>query len=190
MIPDIAMCINLDERKDRWADFQKQELPFPVQRIPAFKDSIGWFGCRVSYLNALKQAKGLTFIMEDDCLFLKDWAFISSVMEQLPTDWDLLYLGATLNQPLQKYSDNLYVIKNGWTTHAILYNGRKVPDYILSMEKHIRKIDVFLAKEIQDKFKCFITYPLTATQKPSYSNVINRDQDYAVIKERYDRYVK
>jgi len=189
-IPDKAFCINLKERPERYADFVKQSLPFPVERHEAVKDPIGWYGCRVSYLQVLKKCNGLSFIMEDDCLFLKDWTFISSVMDQLPSDWDLLYLGATLNEPLKKYSENLYLITQGWTTHAILYNGRKVPDYILSMESHIRKIDVFIANEVQTKFKCFITYPLTATQRPSYSDIIRRDQDYAVITERYNLYVK
>jgi len=44
--------------------------------------------------------------------------------------------------------------------------------------------------ELQEKFNVFITYPLTATQRPGYSDVINREQDYAIINERYKLYVK
>jgi len=188
-IPDRAFCINLKDRADRWDEFIKQSLPFLVEKHEAVKDSIGWYGCRLSYLQVLKKIEGVSLIMEDDCLFLKDWVFISHVMDQLPKDWDMLYLGATLNEPLQKYSENLYKIQKGWTTHAILYNGRKVPDFILENESRVKKIDVFIANYVQPVFKCFITYPLCATQRPSYSDVINRNQDYAVIKERYDKYV-
>jgi len=190
MIPNKAYCINLNERKDRWDEFLKQQIPFPVERYEATKDSIGWFGCRVSYLEVLAKVEGVTFIMEDDCMFLNSWDFISDVMKQLPEDWDLLYLGATLNEPLKKYSENLYRITWGWTTHAILYNGNKVPKFILSQGPHIRKIDVFLANEVQTKFNCFITYPLCATQRPSYSDVIRANQDYKVIKDRYAKYVQ
>jgi len=190
MIPDNAYCINLADRQDRWQEFKKQSLPFEVERIDAFKDSIGWFGCRVSYLEALKKVDGVTLIMEDDCLFLKDWEFISGIMEQLPEDWDALYLGATLNQPLCWYSDNLYFLQGGWTTHAILYNGDKIAKYVLREAAHVRKIDVFLANNVQPKFKCFITYPLCATQAPSYSDITRRQQDYAIIKERYEKYVR
>lgn len=189
-IPDKALCINLKERGDRWSQFVTQILPFPVERHEAIKDSIGWVGCRASYLEALKKVYGLSFIMEDDCMFLYDWSFIEDLMGQLPADWDCLYLGATLNEPLVRFSANLYKLTKAWTTHAILYNGRKVPDFILSHERDIRKIDVFLANHVQPSYKCFITYPMTATQRPSFSDVIRRQQDYAVIKERYEMYVK
>lgn len=190
MIPNKAYCINLSDRKDRWDQFVTQRLPFPVERHEAVKDSIGWYGCRVSYLEVLAKVEGITLIMEDDCMFLFDWDYISKITEQLPADWDLLYFGATLNEPLKKYSENLYRITKGWTTHAILYNGDKVPKYVIKETPHIRKIDVFLANEVQTRFNCFITCPLTATQRPSFSNVINRDQDYKVIKERYAKYVQ
>lgn len=189
-IPDSAFCINLKERGDRWDQFIQQKLPFPVERFEAIKDSIGWVGCRASYLAVLKKTSGLSFIMEDDCEFLFDWSFIESIMEQLPADWDCLYLGATLNETLNRYSENLYCLQKGWTTHAILFNGRKVPDFILSHEKDIRKIDVFMANHVQPKFNCFITYPMTATQRASYSDIIRHFQDYSVIKQRYEMYVK
>lgn len=185
-----AICINLKERPERWKEFQSQKLPFDVERFEAIKDSIGWWGCRLSYISVMTLVEGLTFVCEDDCLFLKDWPFIEDVMKQLPDEWDLLYLGATLNEPLIRYSENLYVLKKGWTTHAILFNGNKVANYILENQSKIRKIDVFLADYVQPNFKCFLTYPLCATQRPGYSDIINRQQDYAVIKERYDKYVK
>ena len=184
-----AICVNLKEREDRWLEFTKQSFPFEVERFEAIKDSIGWYGCRCSYLEVMKKVEGLTLILEDDAMLLKDWEFISGIFPQLPDDWDMLYFGATLNEPLKRYSENLYRITEGWTTHAILYNGRKVPDYILSHADDIRKIDVFIANRVQPIFNCFITYPMTITQRPSYSDIINRQQDYTIIKERYDKYV-
>ena len=158
--------------------------------IWAIKDNPGWRGCTRSYLEVMKKITGLTIVMEDDCLFLKHWNYIEKMMEQLPEDWDALYLGATLNVPLKKYSTNLFRLKKGWTTHAIIYRDDTIPKYLVKHVAQIRKIDVYLANEIQEKFNVFITYPLTATQRPGYSDIINRQQDYAVINERYKLYVK
>jgi hypothetical protein len=184
-----AYCINLKERPERWAEFQTQNLPFEVERFDAIKNAIGWVGCRDSYFEVMKKVDGLTLVLEDDCLFLEPWEKVEEIMKQLPETWDCLYFGATLNVPLERYSDNLFYLKKGWTTHAILYRDRRIPDYILRNSYRIRKIDVFLADFVQEAFNCFITYPLVATQRAGYSDIINHHTDYAVIKERYQKYV-
>lgn len=184
-----AFCINLKERPENWVKFRSQQLPFEVERFEAIKDSPGWKGCTKSHLEIMKKIDGMTIVMEDDCLFLKEWNYIEDIMKQLPDNWDALYLGATLNVPLEKYSDNLFRLKGGWTTHAIIYKDDTIPKFIVKHMAPIRKIDVYLA-ELQEKFNVFITYPLTATQRPGYSDVINREQDYAIINERYKLYVK
>lgn len=185
-----AYCINLKSRPERWVQFKSQSLPFEVERFEAIKDAPGWKGCARSYIEVMKLIEGLTIVMEDDCLFLKHWQHIDKIMEQLPDSWDCLYLGATLNEPLEKYSTNLYRIKRGWTTHAIIYKDDTIPKFIVKNVANIRKIDVYLAEIVQSKFNCFITYPLMATQRPGYSDIIRREQDYAVIHERYKMYVK
>ena len=184
-----AYCMNLKERPERWEEFKTQPLPFEVERFEAIKMSPGWQGCRASYIELMKKVDGMTLILEDDCLFLKDWDFISDILKQLPPTWDCLYFGATLNEPLERFSPNLFRIKKGWTTHAILYRDNRIPQFIIDHAAEIRKIDVFLADVVQEHFNCFITYPLTATQRPGYSDIINHHTEYEVIKERYDKYV-
>jgi GR25 family glycosyltransferase involved in LPS biosynthesis len=184
-----AYCVNLKERPERWVEFQTQKLPFEVERFEAIKATPGWVGCTRSYVEVMKKIDGPTLVMEDDCLFLESWEFVEGIMTQLPYNWDCLYLGATLNEPLEKFSENLYKLKRGWTTHAILYRDARIPEFIVRNAEMVRKIDVFLELEVQPRFNCFITYPLVATQRPGYSDIINREQDYAVIKERYDKYV-
>lgn len=184
-----AYCINLSERMNRWEEFKTQNIPFEVERFEAIKASPGWVGCRASYLEVMKKVDGLTLVLEDDCLFLHPWEDVLKIIPQLPVTWDCLYLGATLNQALERYSDNLFKLKKGWTTHAILYRDRRIPEFILANAGNIRKIDVFLADVVQEKFNCFITQPLIATQRPGHSDIIDRFTDYAVIKERYEKYV-
>lgn len=189
-----VFCINLDERPEKWELSKKEaeKLHLDPVRVSATKASPGFVGCRLSHLGLLADVKEYVFmVIEDDikvCCENPSQALQDS-MSELPNDWDMLYLGATLNTPLEKYSDHLYRIKQGWTTHAIIYNNQNgVVDYILNAD--IRKIDVFYSDDVQEKFNCFITYPMILTQREGFSDVIRKDVDYKVIQERYKTYVK
>jgi hypothetical protein len=182
-----AYCINLPERPEKWREFRSQKLPFKVERLDGIKKTPGWEGCRDAHLEALKKVNGMTVIFEDDCLFLHPWGMVMKIMEQLPKNWDCLYLGATLNEPLERYSKNLYRLKKGWCSHAIIYKDATVPQFVLANE--MRKIDVFYANVVQEKFNCFLTFPLVATQRPGYSDIVNHRTEYEVITDRYKKYV-
>ena len=67
-------------------------------------------------------------------------------------NWDMLYLGATLNEKLERFSPHLFRLKKAWTTHAMIFNNQNgVIDYILNNNGGGRKIDVFYAEQIQEK---------------------------------------
>ena len=51
------------------------------------------------------------------------------------------------------------------------------------------QIDKFIADVVQEEFNCFMCFPMVGTQRPGYSDVVNRYQDYSVIDERYKKYV-
>jgi hypothetical protein len=187
-----ALCINLFDRPDRWVQFYSQKFPFEVERFDAIKKAPGWVGCRESYLECLKigQNTGEPFIiMEDDCQILGSWTDVFLVMKELPDNWDCLYLGATLNEPLKKYSEHLCWLSWAWTTHAIIWKGGRAVEHILQSSEKIKKIDVFFADEIQKIFNCFIIYPLFATQRNGISNISKGWQNYdELIVERYKKY--
>ena len=173
-----AHVINLDSRPDRLEQFKTNDFPFDVERFSGVICERGEDGCTNSHLTLLRKNRNNTpfIIFEDDCMLLEPWTTVEKAMSQLPEDWDALYLGATVRTPLSKYSDNLYRLKKGWTTHAIIYNSKRIIDYILN--KHNTpsgiNLDVFLNKEVQKRFNCFITYPLVATQRNSFSNISNQ----------------
>ena len=100
--------INLDSRPDRYEAFQKNDFPFVVKRFPGIVASCGEDGCTQSHMYLLNRMKDFpTVIFEDDCTMLESWDVVTEAMSQLPRNWDLLYLGATLRRPLIKYSKNL-----------------------------------------------------------------------------------
>ena len=191
-----AYCINLDERTDRWEQVQSQIelLGLKVERFSAIKKKRGHDGCILSHIALWDRLKDQdTFmIIEDDIKVRVDnpKEILNKAMSQLPDDWDMLYLGATLNQPPERISENLVRIKQAWTTHAIIYNNQNgVVDAILE-EMDDFKVDVVLANSIQHKFKCFMTFPMICTQTEGFSNIINKHTTYQAITDRYDKYTK
>ena len=190
-------CINLDDRANKFdlAAEQVKELDFDLLlRFSATKANPGYNGCRLSHLRLLDEVSDQIFmVIEDDFQLCEPNAkeLLYKAINELPDDWDMLYLGATLNEPLNRYSDHLFRLSNAWTTHAIIFNNQnEVVEFILDNNGGGRKIDVFYAEVVQKRFNCFITYPMLATQRNGYSDVINRPVDYEIIKQRYNRYTQ
>ena len=189
-------CINLDHRTDKWEQVQEEAKKLGVKliRFSGFKERVGHDGCRKSHLAILNQLKNEPMFMltEDDFKVIVDdpIELVKKAVSQLPSDWDMLYLGATLNQPLDRYSENLYRIKKAWATHALIYNNQNgVVEYILQ-NHNTKKFSVFLCDDVQFKFNCFITYPMAATQRAGHSDILRHYVDYKVIEQRYKKYVR
>lgn len=191
-----AFVINLIDRSDRMTDFQKNSFPFEVKRFNAIKTDPGWLGCTASMLEIIKRQKRFPFVIfEDDCLLLESWSVVENAMIQLPDDWDALWLGATLMRPIERYSENLFRLKEAFCAHAIIYNSRKMINYILNnfgeyfkTSNQRRTIDVFYAYHLQEKFNCFIVSPLVATQRAGFSDIEKRDIDYQQIINNFNLY--
>jgi GR25 family glycosyltransferase involved in LPS biosynthesis len=190
-----GLVINLDGRPDRYMEFLQQEFPFPVERIRAIKSKIGEDGCTQSHLLALRSIKEFpTVVFEDDAVMLHPWDhFVQAIMMQLPLDYDALWLGANLQAPLKQYSPNLYELKDAYCLHAVIYNSQEMVDYIL--ENHNtpsgKNLDIFYHSDVFDKFRCFITYPMCATQRAGVSNICNDYTDFAFeLQERFEKMTK
>lgn len=108
-----AVCINLDRRPDRWAQFQRNCPIAGVERFAAidgrkcrppewWRQGGGAWGCLLSHISILQHALmdgldqrgGVLLVLEDDALFPPDFAekaerFVLAV----PKDWDQLYFG-------------------------------------------------------------------------------------------------
>jgi len=193
-----AYVINLKSRPKKWEQSREEcrKIETTPERFNAFKRPQGWEGCRVSHLTLMKKAKkdDVFMILEDDFVFCvpNPKEMIRQAMDELPDDWDILYLGATLNEPLERYSKNLCILKNGWTTHAMIFNNEGgVVDYILEHDGGGRKIDVFYNEVIQEEFNCFVSAPMIANQRDGFSDILNRDVDNGkIIRDRFKQYTE
>ena len=188
-------CINLYERPDRLKHFHSEikKISF-IKEYELFQSKRiipGWLGCKQSYLNIFNRYKNFeTFgILEDDVMFLLDAEKnLYKAFLQLPGDWDMLYLGGYPMEPVERYSENLFIARIVLTTHAILYNTQNgIVDFILNEQDTFNKIDVFFSRFIQEKFNCFICYPMVATQWENPSDIC-QNSDYSFIEQQYNRF--
>jgi len=185
-----TFVINLDRRPDKWAYVrcELERVGLSVTRFPAFDVKPGWRGCRDSHIRLMERCRNEeTFlILEDDVKFLCDdpLGAIVDVMDELPYNWDALFLGASPQEPQEKYSDHLYRIKNALTAHAILWKSRHngAIDHILSNKHQIKKIDVYFREEIFPNFNCFLIKPLLCTQIQFQSDTCGRSDVSQIIK--------
>lgn len=182
-------CINLPSRTDRKKSaldtFHKNGLT--GEHTPLFVDGIpheaGYVGCKLAHLSILKDmyCKGISrfMILEDDVDFLfPPLPFLKQIESQLPHSWDILYLGINPQSQLRKYSENLYEVRSGLTTHAMIFNNYAILDHVFRVSKVIDKIDLVYQKFIQPLGKCFAVSPICATQKDGFSDVTKCQNNY------------
>ena len=197
----ISYCINLPERPEKWnaAQSEFKKLRGNVLKWNATKEVIGFDGCRKSHLGLMNhhlQTYGneLFTVYEDDVQFCvqNPQDAIEQAMRELPDDWDMLYLGATLTENLKKYSPHLYRLHKAWTTHAMIFNNQNgVVDFILENNGGGRKIDVFYADVVQQRFNCFITNPMIATQRNGFSDILNKNVNNGnIIQDYYKKHTR
>lgn len=120
--------------------------------------------------------------LEDDCVF-RDLGHLPKAIDELPGDWDVLYLGANLIQwgdspDPERYSEHLFRVKSAWTTHAIAYN-KKCVRTILEKQPEFseRMFDNYLSDRLPE-LNAFIVAPMVAYQRPRYSSMWDRETDY------------
>jgi GR25 family glycosyltransferase involved in LPS biosynthesis len=193
-----AYLINIDHRPERMVSFKHNKFPFEVERVSAVETNDGSLGCNLSHLKILRSQREFPFVIfEDDCVMVQPWEEVEKAIEQLPRDWDALWLGATLDAPIKRYSSNLFHLQKAYCTHAIIYNSQRVVDYIsnflgiyLATTKGKKIIDLFYYEDVQDKFNCFITYPMMAVQAEGYSDIMKRTPGDDEHQWRWDCYNK
>lgn len=126
--------------------------------------------------------------LEDDCIF-KDLSHLETALRQLPSTWDILYLGANLvsdNSHIERFSENLFKVDRAWTTHAVGYSKKVIP-YILENQPGYsdQMYDNWLSAQLKN-FQTFIIAPMVAYQRPRISSIWDRFDDYTPIFEESD----
>jgi len=194
-----AYCINLFSRMDKWAEclkeFDKHGLCVEWHNGVDGEKIIyqgdlkkGVVGCFMSHKNLITEARdsGLEtiLILEDDVAFddnlnekFNEW------INEVPNDWDMLYLGGNHNvREVTKCDDHLMRATNTQTTHAYAIKNT-IYDMILDrLETLDLDVDVVYT-EIQKKCNAYCFTPRLAWQRPSISDIWKRHVDYDFIRD-------
>lgn len=196
----IGYVINLDERTDRLELFMKNNIPIDIHRFPAIKKEKGEDGCTLSHLTVLKLISELNIfpcvVFEDDCVLVNSWKIVEKAIEQLNAKddvWDALWLGANLRTSLFKVTKNTYRLKNAYALHAVVYNSKSMVDFILNNHntQSGKNLDIFYRNQVLNRFNCFITYPIVATQISDFSDIAKVDtNNYEELISNYNKFIK
>lgn len=195
------VCINLNRRPDRW---QQMQLKFErhgihsISRFPAldgdeldipahWRHTTGAYGCLLSHLEVVREARRLgvpsVFIFEDDVVFdhhlqKKFEAYI----EQLPSDWDMLFFGALhKDEPIQ-VSGNITRISEANSTYAYALKNTIFDDFIelnLKAETVLDNNNLVL----QRQFNCYCFMPHLAWVETDYSDAQQRLEHHWYLQE-------
>ena len=178
---DKVVVINLDRRTDRMEklDPQLKELGIQYKRFSAVDgkkldiDPIV-AGLR-SHLQVMKQIAGQrVLILEDDAQFVEDFnEKFEKVMQTLPEDWDIFYLGALVPKDvglirMVNRHWGIQVLTTGSQAYCI--NPSKLEYFISKLEDYNSYIDIGLRDFAKD-LKTYIAQPNLVTQFPSYSDL-------------------
>lgn len=195
---ELCYCINLDSRKDRWqkTQFELEILDISPERFKAIEHSMGWMGCSQSHLSILKEArrkKKNVFIFEDDVQIINyEKGILESALNELSDwGWAMFYLGGNPLAPFHQVSDHLAKLNYAHSTHAYGINKDYLDRIISAIElfEGIYPIDVIYAKVIMPVFGCYITVPMLASQRDSYSNVEKKIMTYEIPIARYNQFL-
>ena len=178
---DRVIVINLDRRTDRMDKLapQLEKLGIQYKRFSAVDgkkldiDPIV-AGLR-SHLQVMKQIAGQrVLILEDDAQFVEDFnEKFEKVMQTLPEDWDIFYLGALVPKDvglirMVNRHWGIQVLTTGSQAYCI--NPSRLEYFINKLEDYNSYIDIGLRDFAKD-LKAYITQPNLVVQFPSYSDL-------------------
>lgn len=179
--------INLEKRTDRIDELEFAKIPFPYERFRATDGDVflneeenkymrGHFGCWDSHRRLLEHLQyssdDYTLVLEDDVQFV-DGLLISELMAELPSDWDLLYLGGLNKGEIKKFSEHLDIAETIWQTHAYIIRKKFIPILLEQLNNYRWKVDIVFSEALV-KGNCFISNPPIAIQRESYSDITKR----------------
>lgn len=189
---DKIYCINLNKRKDRWEETQKELKKFNlldrVCRYPAVDGKLienkthmllGEYGLILTHIKLLTEAVTNGYeniiIFEDDIEFINDFQNIDEYIEKTPEDYDILYLGGNHIKEPTKINDRISRVNRTFTTHAMLINKKVFTKLIEELNKFTKQLDVIYTDM---DIKLYTCIPSIVTQRDCFSDIQNKKVTY------------
>jgi hypothetical protein len=192
-----SFYINLDDRTDRneQAIVEFEGVGLSPTRFAGHKRNNPIEGCIESHKAILNKMRGMdkhVLIFEDDVRFVND------VKELLPLafqeleqrSWCMFYLGGNICGPIQQVSPHLGRLSHCQSTHAYMVNKNFIDTLLLEIAGYTNHLDLFYTDRVVPRYPCFITVPMLAIQRPSYSDIEKKHVNYEWMFDRYNRNLK
>jgi GR25 family glycosyltransferase involved in LPS biosynthesis len=194
-------------------EMNKYGIPFEV--FPAIKHPEGELGIYLTLYALIEKCFygeiGDVLIFEDDVKFLSDPNKYFEDEEDLESiiganSYSIFYLGCNTHEPLEKTKrQDVCKVKNAFGCHAMAISRRGMYDLLQIFNEKVsfglketvweykliktieyqNPIDYIIANEIQPLGDCYCTYPMLATQRNSYSDILGKEVDNSYIEERF-----
>jgi GR25 family glycosyltransferase involved in LPS biosynthesis len=173
--------INLDSRPDRWEEVTKEVERFGITEYERFAAHPGGYMGFNKSVHFVLENESEVLILEDDVIFDGKFFDILEAKAKLPDNWDLLYLGANVQNQQNRYCDGIWHLNNAWTSHAILYSD-KGARYCYEHFPYEQGMiyDEWLRTVAQKQLNCFIVKPMIAFQRVGFSDIWGTMADYGI----------
>lgn len=179
---DKVVILNLKERIDRRVQIEQELQRVGINEVQFFESfSGGHKGFNKSMFEVLKENQDVNrlLILEDDCYFTSN-GLLSESLRQMPFTWDIISFGANLRSKHYKVKTNLVSLKDAWMSHAIGYSNKMIKWIVENYDQEL-VYDEWLRLNVYPRFECYMTYPVVAWQRESYSDLMLKDVDYSQI---------
>jgi GR25 family glycosyltransferase involved in LPS biosynthesis len=192
---DKVYCINLDKRPDRWKkvniEFEKNGFK-NVERFPAVDGKTiinnthlldGELGIIKTHLKLIQKCKlenlNNVLIMEDDVTFSDDIKNIEKFLQDIPSDWEMIYFGGNHKQsiPPTHIKNNVYKLNGTVAIQCVAINSSIFDEILYNLPKYPFQVDNFYT-EIQKKGKVYGLIPNLVFQTEDYSDIQNKLVNY------------
>jgi hypothetical protein len=202
---DESYVINLERRQDRMVhmELQMKEMEILYKRFDAIDgqkikgDTIlqkGALGAVRSHIGVIKDAIHNNYqkiaVFEDDIIFCDDFdTRLKYYLENLPEDWDIMYLGChfnACNDPIL-LKNNVYKIRESYGCFSMILNNQhglfqKIVDNVTELMPY----DDYI-KTLQNDLNCYIFIPFFVKSMNTVSDIgdITDSFEYDIVNKHF-----
>jgi hypothetical protein len=187
------VVIGLKAREDRWLRCKKifeDNGVTQVTRVVTEKDENN---PHRNYMNDFTRVLRLKrwnneniVFFEDDFEFVDGWEeVLRKAWEDVPKDFDILYLGCNPTRALLKVTDNVVRVKGAWLMHATILSRKFIDDILKNYDfNQVYIIDEWYRRIACDK-KFYCTWPMISYQRVDYSDFLKKKIDYNIFENKF-----
>jgi hypothetical protein len=197
---DYVYCMNLDSRIDRWREVIQQfkNNKIIVNRFRAFDGKTiyrgqkpirpGEFGCLFTHLSILLDAKANNYdkvlIFEDDVELHPEFNNLASeFLQEVPDNWDMLYLGAnTVRNKSVNVSARVNLANSLLGGHAYAVRNTVYDKLIYLLENEPYPVDETYSRN-HVLMNTYLCNPIIAWQREGWSDINKQHVNYQFLKE-------